>query len=570
MGAPDPGYGVLFNKLANPPNPFEQLGQAANALSAAKQFQADRAVADAYKASVDPTTGAFDQGKFNALASQGPGSWKFGDTMRSAGTGFGAEGQGTTANVQATVAQLGATSQFMYPLLQKATSPGGVVSGQEAQAALDQAHGLGLVNDQVYQRVSQQIAQIPPGGNANSIVIGASMGNDTALKALQPEYQGAGGYIFQRNPMAYGGAPAAGPVVTTTMTPDTAGQMVSVHLPSGQDLQVTLGQAQQILKTNPELARLNPDLGQQRGTGGGATAPGHFPQPAAPAPAAPAPAAGGGSPTPQPPPTEQPNINAPAYTQPPGPPSAEAGGVGTTQAPGYQENVAVPSQKAATALVVAAKDTPNVNGLIDDMRSQVNQPGWNPGLGAQAGSTWRQLLDKVGINATGQAPTAIKDAQAAYDEFSKDANLIATRQLGTLGNPSDARQSLAEAITPGMAQSKEGVLGISATLKGNQDAINRTAAAWATAKTQGWTDARHNEWIDQRWNATDPASGGRFDPRVFWLADTAGTAADQNRRFASKIPKDQQAQFLKNVQYAKDQGWIAQDGQGGAFSVVNP
>lgn len=236
---------------------------------------------------------------------------------------------------------------------------------------------------------------------------------------------------------------------------------------------------------------------------------------------------------------------------------------------GYVENVQVPSQKAATALVTAARDTPNVAGLINDMRAQVNQPGWNPGLGAQAGSTWRQVLDRVGINATGTTPDQQKMAQASYDEFAKDANLIASRQLATIGNPSDARQGLAEAITPGMAQSKEGVLGISATLLGNQDAINRTNAAWQQAQANGWTAGRHNEWISKNWNATDPGTGGQFDPRVFWLADTEGNRADQARRFASKIPQGQQAQFLKNVQYAKNQGWIKQNDDG-SYAVVNP
>ena len=236
---------------------------------------------------------------------------------------------------------------------------------------------------------------------------------------------------------------------------------------------------------------------------------------------------------------------------------------------GYNENVVVPSQKAATALVTAAKDTPNVAGLINDMRAQVNQPGWNPGLGAQAGSTWRQVLDRIGVNATGNTPDQQKMAQASYDEFAKDANLIASRQLATIGNPSDARQGLAEAITPGMAQSKEGVLGISATLLGNQDAINRTNAAWQAAKANGWSDGRHNEWLSKNWNVTDSDTGGRFDPRIFWLADTEGNRADQIKRFANKIPADQQAQFLKNVQYAKGQGWIKQNDDG-SFAVVNP
>jgi len=200
--------GALVNRLMNPPNPMEQLGQTIQGVNALKSFQANQASADAYRQSVDPTTGAFDQGKFNALVSQSPGAWNMGETMRSAGTGYGAQSQATTANVQSTMAQLGATAQFLYPLLQKATAPGGVVSPQEAQAALDRAHGLGLINNQVYQRTAEQIRQIPPGGNANSIVIGASIGNEGAMHALggNIQYHDVGGAQVpaQTFPLGYG------------------------------------------------------------------------------------------------------------------------------------------------------------------------------------------------------------------------------------------------------------------------------------------------------------------------------------------------------------------------------
>src|SRR5215469_16217431 len=70
--------GALVNRLMNPPNMADQFAKGLDTLNAWKQFQANQAAADAYRQSVDPTTGAFDQGKFNALTSQGPGSWNFG------------------------------------------------------------------------------------------------------------------------------------------------------------------------------------------------------------------------------------------------------------------------------------------------------------------------------------------------------------------------------------------------------------------------------------------------------------------------------------------------------------
>lgn len=90
MGAPsftpDPGYGALINKLANPPNPLTTLGQDAEALAAAKEFQAQNALTGIYQQSIDPQTGQVDLGEFNALARQNPAAlWKFGESMRSAG-----------------------------------------------------------------------------------------------------------------------------------------------------------------------------------------------------------------------------------------------------------------------------------------------------------------------------------------------------------------------------------------------------------------------------------------------------------------------------------------------------
>jgi|SRR5215469_7971603 len=577
----DPGTGAFINQLMNPPNPFATAGQSAQGLNALMQLRADRAAADAYQQSIDPQTGQFDPGKFQSLLAQGgPGAtFHLGATMEQAGRGNQAQAAGSREQLQSNLDQLGAQSLYLQPLAAKAAT-GQQVTAEEITTML-QGMPAGVMPESRRQQLIGQVAGMSP-AQATTWVQGAAYANSHATSVVQSHLPGVatlptggGALVFNPNPSTFAGQ-GAGASSTPygynpyTLTPESAGATETITLPGGQSIQVPHAVGIAILSSNPELQRLNPNFAKPAAApaapkgadyGGG--------RPAAPPPAA----APGRYPQPQPQPASAPStppkVEGPEYVQPPPPAPPEAGGVGVPPQAGYTDTVTVPSQKAATALAVAAKDTPNVSALIDDMRSQVNQPGWNPGLGAQAGSTWRQFLDKIGVNATGNAPTAIKDAQAAYDEFSKDANLIASRQLSTLGNPSDARQGLAEAITPGMAQSKEGVLGISATLKGNQDAINRMATAWEQAKQQGWSDGRHNEWV-LRWNATDKASGGKFDPRVFWLADTAGNADDQWRRMASKIPKDQQAQFLKNVQYAKGQGWISQDGQGGAFSVVNP
>lgn len=575
VATPDPGTNALIQRLANPPNPLERAGQSINALTNIKEFAAQNALTGIYQQSIDPTTGQVDLGKFNALASQNPAAlWKFGQTMQSAGTGVGNEGQGTSAAVNAQLDQLAVQQAYMSPLLPKAQA--GTLTADDVREALKNIPP-GVINPTTMASVNQQL---DGGANPSQMVLGGYFASQHArdMAAMaQPSLgtiqSGSMNYPTQGN-MFYPGGPGRAGGIQYPAAPLTQGTQpggTDIQIGDGQSITVPNDQVHTILSNNPNLQKLNPTLVAPPASGEG-----RYPQPAAPAPGAP------GAPTPPAPAplpaagggggggggAEKPQAG-PLYLQPPPPPPPEAGGVGMPPQPGYIENVQAPSQKAATALVTAAKDTPNVAGLIQDMRAQVNQPGWNPGLGAQAGSTWRQVLDKIGVNATGQTPDAQKMAQASYDEFSKDANLIASRQLGVLGNPSDARQNLAEAITPGMAQSKEGVLGISATLLGNQDAINRTNAAWQAAKANGWSDGRHNEWLASNWNVTDPNTGGRFDPRVFWLADTEGNRADQANRFAKKIPVGQQAQFLKNVQYAKDQGWIKQNDDG-SYAVVNP
>lgn len=555
-GLPDPGYGALINRLANPPNPLTTLGQDAQALTAAKELQARNAMAGIYSQAIDPATGQLDLGKLNTLIGQNPAAaWMAGQNMQQAGQAVGAQGSGTQQDIAAKQAQIDAAGRLMFPLL-RAGAATQSIEPEAVQTQLDQAHAAKLITDQQYNAWTGQLKSMSP-QQAYAFVIGANEGNEgarslfggnVAIPNVGPAYQ-----PVQLSPL--GVKPASGPI---PISPGVGETTLTVGTQTIQNVPYNVAAA---ITQNPDLLRVY--YPQQYGAmhpgdqitmqppaggapGGGNVAPGHFPAPAAPA-----------------------ATTGPPYLQPPPPQPAEAGGVGMTPQAGYVENVQQPSQKAATTLATAARDTPNVAGLINDMRAQVNQPGWNPGLGAQAGSIWRQVLDKVGINATGSTPDQQKMAQASYDEFAKDANLIASRQLATIGNPSDARQGLAEAITPGMAQSKEGVLGISATLLGNQDAINRTSAAWAQAKANGWSDGQHNQWINQNWNATDPKTGGRFDPRVFWLADTEGNRADQARRFASKIPAGQQAQFLKNVQYAKDQGWVKQNDDG-SYAVVNP
>src|SRR5215475_11264918 len=489
--------GALVNRLMNPPNPMEQLGQTIQGVNALKSFQANQASADAYRQSVDPVTGEVDLGKYKALLSQGPGAWLFGPQTEQAGRAVGAVGQGTTADVQSKMAQLSATSQFMYPLLQKATSPGGAVSAQEAQSSLDQAHGLGLINNEVYARVSQQIAQIPT----------------------------------QTFPLGYGFG--AGPqVLPKSLTPGESSEIVPVQMGGGQVLQVPRGVAWPILQNNPELQKLNPNI----------TAP-----------------QGGEGRYPRPPQEPQPPSQVPDYAQPP-PPNPTAGGVGVTPRRGY-EKTADASTDAANALQAQITQAQDIKPALSDMESNLRQ-GATTGVGAQQLSGLRQALINFGLIPDRSAgdPNAAS-AQAAQEEFNKNAALLAGYQLQALGRPTDARQELSEQSRPGGGVSSQGNLNLIHMFQGNQQAIEVVGKAWAQAQKAGWSPDRFNEWAnDHFYTSTDSATGGKFNRRVFWMANAPNLKAQQE--IFNNVPNNQQEQFKKDLRYAGSQGWVTQDADG--------
>lgn len=222
----DTGTSQLINQLTNPPNPMEKFGQTLNFAAGLKQFQANQAGADAYRQSIDPTTGALDMGKFNALMAAGPGAYNLGAAMQQSGQGVEAQGRGTQADVQAKTAQLEAAGQFMYPLLQKAANPNTPVTPDEVQATLDQAHSMGVLTDQQYQRVSGQLAKLPPGANANGFVLGMNMGNRGAIGLItgNPSYLTTGPAAVPVNPAPFAAQPNA-PPVQMGLTPQNVAEL---------------------------------------------------------------------------------------------------------------------------------------------------------------------------------------------------------------------------------------------------------------------------------------------------------------------------------------------------------
>lgn len=467
-GYPDPGTGALVNRLSNPPNPFETLGTMANSLTAARQFQADQAVANAYRQSVDPVTGAFDQGKFNALASQGPGAWKFGDTMRSAGTGFQAEGLGTQADVQAKTAQLDAISRMMYPLYKQALT--GPVPVANAQAALDQAHQMGLVNDQQYQQYSSTLKTMP-NGDAAPFIIGANEGNQAARTLAQGNVQlpdvGPG---YQPVQTGIGAAPAPGGLVPKALSPESiakvrAWESEPYDWTDANNVEHKGGTKGDYLRSrgiDPETYFTNntvPAPGSPPPTVTGSVSSvttGRAPVPA-PAPAEsgePAPtAAGAPTPAPAPAPAPAPLPAAPGAPKPLAPPP----GPPTTAIPAASASA---SQKAYSDAQDLQRTLPErINPLINALSVLRAYPDLQT-AGVETLNDVKQKLAAYGVNVPNMT------GANAYQELAK---YLAQYTRGIPGaNRSDLAALDAAAATPHLAQGPQVIQTLTAKLVGSE------------------------------------------------------------------------------------------------------
>jgi hypothetical protein len=251
---------------------------------------------------------------------------------------------------------------------------------------------------------------------------------------------------------------------------------------------------------------------------------------------------------------------------PPLPTGGGAGGIGVTASPGYvesQRTAAAASTAAANTLQAQVSASNNQIALLSDMDTLLKTKGFGTGVGSTISSSFRQMMQFAGLVPSEPGPgTNLATPQGAQEEFAKDAARLQAAQLGALGNPTDARQELSETTNPGMMLSKYGNATIIHMLQGSQQAIQAQGDAWARAQQQGWTPDRYNEWLNNNFLATDPVTGGRFDPRVFWMANMS--PAEQRQYFAKmetpgqKDLNGQQKQLLANLQYAEQYQWIAQ------------
>src|SRR5215472_18170331 len=115
-------------------------------INALRDLQAKNSLQGAYQQSIDPTTGAFDQGRFNALVANSPAGWMAGQAMQQSGQAMTAQGQGAQEQFNAQRQRLVALSGLATPMMLRAEN-GGAVSMDDLSGLVDQARKANLITD---------------------------------------------------------------------------------------------------------------------------------------------------------------------------------------------------------------------------------------------------------------------------------------------------------------------------------------------------------------------------------------------------------------------------------------
>lgn len=466
VATPDPGTNALIQRLANPPNPLEQAGQSVNALTAVKEFAAQNALTGIYQQSIDPQTGQVDLGKFNALASQNPAAlWKFGQTMQSAGTGVGNEGQGSSAQLNAKLDQLGAQAAYMTPLLAKAQA--GTVTADDVRSVLKDIPP-GVIPPSTLASVNQQLDN---GADPNNVVRGAFFANqhgrdilNTALGPVATVNQGPQTtFVRPAAPFAPGGV--SSPPLPMALSPESiakvrAWESEPYDWTDANNVEHKGGTKGDYLRSrgiNPETYFTNntvPPPGSPPPSVTGPVSTVTTGRTAVPAPTAAAP---GGAPAPSPAapgaPAAAPTSSAPGaptpLAPPPGPPTAA-----------IPAGSAAASQKAYSDAQDLQRTLPErINPLINALSVLRAYPDLQT-AGVETLNDVKQKLAAYGVNVPNMT------GANAYQELAK---YLAQYTRGIPGaNRSDLAALDAAAATPHMAQGPQVIQTLTAKLVGSE------------------------------------------------------------------------------------------------------
>jgi hypothetical protein len=522
--------GNYINQLMNPPDPNARFNSALQGLDAYKQFQAKQAAADAYRQSVDPTTGQVDQGRFNALMSQGTGAWNLGESMRSIGQGVQAQGQGTSADVNAKLDQLNVQQAYMQPLMSRINS-GETVTGADVTAALNNMPP-GIVTPQMRANLDRQIAQIGLTGDASGLVRGgyfASQAGRDMLRLQMPNYGAwnAGGvtYPTQTNPMASGGVQYPRQGVPSTPSADTMSDIVTVNLSDNTTQQMSRADA---------LNAIGSAVPGKEGVTVLGPPPGGYPVVTRAQPAA-------GGPTPLvPPQTPSGRINPPQQpaagsAQPP-PQGQPAPGGATYGRSGQPGQLATTEDSAAQFRADRADQSASVNRVATIENAQKALEGATTGPGTQVAQAVQGVLGTWIPDVIKKAvPGADFQQRAAdYDEANKYLTQIANANGSAIGGPvTNDKLAAATVATPNVHIQKLATDQLLQVLKAQE---NMKQTMFAQSQADGVTPQQYADWKANWAKTHDPRAFLPMTPsRVEYLKKTIKPGTTEEKNFMSTL-----------------------------------
>lgn len=244
-------------------------------------------------------------------------------------------------------------------------------------------------------------------------------------------------------------------------------------------------------------------------------------------------------------------VVAPGGASQPGGGIVGPGGYPTLPQPGAAE-LATGAAGRAQGLVASQNSVLNSRAILEGMLRDIATPGFISGAGNTSFQTLRQVLMNFGITPENME---VQSGQSANEQFQKFVSQLDQQTMGALGNPTDARQELAAHSNPSQLLSKGGNTAIIRMLMGNLQAIDVMSREF---QNSGTGPANFDTWRSQ-FTAKDPQTQGRFDPRVFWMANMP---PDEQKKYWGGERPDAQKELSNNLQYAKNRGWIAQNSDG--------
>jgi hypothetical protein len=266
-----------------------------------------------------------------------------------------------------------------------------------------------------------------------------------------------------------------------------------------------------------------------------------------------APGAGGGAPGPALPPGAVPLFQGGGYAQrgiPPGTieqAQTAAAGAGQRMQDLMRQQYAAPQQIALLQQLQSDLAGMPITGASSAVLNHLHQLAVNWGI------------HPPGIDVT--------NAAASQDSFNKVTSQLSAAQMGVLGGPSDARQDLSQHMNPSGQNTKEGNERVIDMLIGNQNAIQTMTNEWVGSRQ---SPAQFDRWRIEEFNAPHDFTSegktysGRFDPRVFWMANMT---LPEQQQYLQTFKGTAATQLQDNIRYGVSKGWV-NIGSNGALAVT--